>query len=152
MPCMTGAQAIVTSLRAHGVDTVFGLPGGQMDYFFDAMYQEGDALRVIHSRHEQGAAYMAYGYAKSTGRVGTYAVVPGPARDAVPRAGHGLANVAQYHVLGIGNAIGMGGDLAVEDEDLALGWCSPRKRRADPCSRSTSASNGPLRARGCRRC
>ncbi len=78
MPRMTGGQAIVKSLRAHGVDTVFGLPGGQMDYFFDAMYQEGDALRVIHSRHEQGAAYMAYGYAKSTGRVGTYAVVPGP--------------------------------------------------------------------------
>ena len=78
MPRMTGGQAIVTSLRAHGVDTVFGLPGGQMDYFFDAMYQEGDALRVIHTRHEQGAAYMAYGYAKSTGRVGTYAVVPGP--------------------------------------------------------------------------
>ena len=78
MPRMTGGQAIVNSLRTHGVDTVFGLPGGQMDHFFDAMYLEGDALQVIHSRHEQGAAYMAYGYAQSTGRVGTYAVVPGP--------------------------------------------------------------------------
>lgn len=38
----------------------------------------GGAIRIIHTRHEQGAAYMAYGYAKSTGRVGAYAVVPGP--------------------------------------------------------------------------
>lgn len=78
MTKLTGAQAIVKSLIAHGVDTVFGLPGGQLDHLFDAMYLEQDRLRVIHSRHEQGVAYMAYGYAKSTGRVGTYAVVPGP--------------------------------------------------------------------------
>ena len=78
MPRMTGADAIVKTLRAYGVDTVFGLPGGQLDHLFDSMYKEGDALRVINSRHEQGAAYMAYGYAKSTGRIGTYTVVPGP--------------------------------------------------------------------------
>jgi acetolactate synthase-1/2/3 large subunit len=42
------------------------------------MYQQGDELNLIHSRHEQGAAYMAYGYAKSTGKVGVYTVVPGP--------------------------------------------------------------------------
>ena len=75
---LSGAEAIVKSLRAHGVDTVFGLPGGQLDHLFDAMYREGEDLRIIHTRHEQGAAYMAYGYAKSTGRVGTCAVVPGP--------------------------------------------------------------------------
>jgi len=78
MNTMTGAEAIVKSLRAHNVDTVFGLPGGQLDYLFDAMYKEGSNLQVIHSRHEQGVAYMAYGYAKSTGKVGTFAVVPGP--------------------------------------------------------------------------
>lgn len=75
---LSGAEAIIKSLRAHGVDTVFGLPGGQLDHLFDAMYREGEGLRLIHTRHEQGAAYMAYGYAKSTGRVGTCAVVPGP--------------------------------------------------------------------------
>jgi acetolactate synthase-1/2/3 large subunit len=75
---MTGAEAIIKSLRVNGVDTVFGLPGGQLDYLFDAMYKEGENIRLIHSRHEQGVAYMAYGYAKSTGKVGTYAVVPGP--------------------------------------------------------------------------
>ena len=78
MTIMTGAEAIIKSLRVNGVDTIFSLPGGQLDFLFDAMYKEGDNIRLIHSRHEQGAAYMAYGYAKSTGKVGTYAVVPGP--------------------------------------------------------------------------
>lgn len=78
MSTMTGAEAIIKSLRVNGIDTVFALPGGQLDHLFDAMYREGDGLRLIHSRHEQGCAYMAYGYARSTGKVGTYAVVPGP--------------------------------------------------------------------------
>ena len=78
MTTMTGAEAIIESLRLNGVDTVFGLPGGQLDYLFDAMYKQGDDFTLIHSRHEQGVAYMAYGYAKSTGKVGAYAVVPGP--------------------------------------------------------------------------
>ena len=78
MSKMTGAEAIIKSLRQHGVDTIFALPGGQLDNLFDAMYKEGDDLQVVHSRHEQGVAYMAYGYAKSTGKVGVYAVVPGP--------------------------------------------------------------------------
>jgi acetolactate synthase-1/2/3 large subunit len=78
MPKMTGAEAIIKSLRQYGVDTIFALPGGQLDHLFDAMYKEGDDLQLVHSRHEQGVAYMAYGYAKSTGKVGVYAVVPGP--------------------------------------------------------------------------
>lgn len=78
MTQMTGAEAIIKSLRINGVDTVFALPGGQLDYLFDAMYKEGASFRLIHSRHEQGVAYMAYGYAKSTGKVGVYGVVPGP--------------------------------------------------------------------------
>lgn len=78
MTKMTGAEAIIKSLKQNSVDTVFGLPGGQLDHLFDAMYKEGDGLTLIHTRHEQGAAYMAYGYAKSTGKVGAYAVVPGP--------------------------------------------------------------------------
>ena len=78
MTVMTGAEAIVKSLKVNGIDTVFALPGGQLDYLFDAMYKAGDGIRLIHSRHEQGCAYMAYGYARSTGKVGTYSVVPGP--------------------------------------------------------------------------
>ena len=75
---MNGAEAIVKSLQQYGVDRVFGLPGGQLDHLFDAIYKTDGKLKLIHSRHEQGAAYMAYGYARSTGRVGTYIVVPGP--------------------------------------------------------------------------
>lgn len=78
MTALTGAQAIIKSLKVNGVDTVFGLPGGQLDHLFDAMYKEGEDIRLIHSRHEQGCAYMAYGYARSTGKIGAYTVVPGP--------------------------------------------------------------------------
>ena len=78
MTQMTGAQALVKSIRQNGVDTIFGLPGVQLDHLFDAVYREGDSLRLIQTRHEQGAAYMAFGYAQSTGRVGTCTVVPGP--------------------------------------------------------------------------
>ena len=78
MARMTGGQALVKSLRNNGIDTIFGLPGVQMDATFNALYDEGNAIRVIHSRHEQGAAYMAFGYAHATGRVGAYTVVPGP--------------------------------------------------------------------------
>jgi acetolactate synthase-1/2/3 large subunit len=71
-------MAAIRSLIAHGIDTVFGLPGGQLDHLFDALYHHRDRLRLIPSRHEQGAAYMAFGYARSTGRPSVYTVVPGP--------------------------------------------------------------------------
>jgi acetolactate synthase-1/2/3 large subunit len=75
---MTGGKALVEMLRRQGVDTVFALPGVQNDALFVAFYDVGEALRVIHTRHEQGAAYMAYGYARASGKIGAYAVVPGP--------------------------------------------------------------------------
>ena len=78
MAVMTTGEAIVEALIAHGVDTVFGIPGAHMYDFNDALARRADVIRFITTRHEQGAAYMAYGYAKSTGRVGVYTVVPGP--------------------------------------------------------------------------
>ena len=75
---MSGAEALLGQIMANGVDTIFGLPGGQLDHFFDAMHNAGDRLRLFGTRHEQGAAYMAFGYARSTGRPGVYTVVPGP--------------------------------------------------------------------------
>lgn len=78
MTQMTTGQAIVQSLLAHDVDTMFGIPGAHMYDFNDACWEHRDQLRFIVTRHEQGAGYMAYGYAKSTGKVGTYTVVPGP--------------------------------------------------------------------------
>ena len=78
MTQVSGAMALLRGLIAQGIDTVFGLPGGQLDHFFDALYHEQSRVRFIGSRHEQGAAYMAFGYARSTGRPSVYAVVPGP--------------------------------------------------------------------------
>ena len=75
---MTTAEAIVRTLIAHRVDTVFGLPGVQNDALYNAFFDHRDRIRVIHTRHEQGAAYMALGYALSTDRAGVYNVVPGP--------------------------------------------------------------------------
>src|SRR5688500_13084639 len=77
---MTGGQALVGQLLAEGVETVFGLPGVQLDGAFDALYdaQEAGQVRVLHTRHEQATAYMADGYARTTGKVGTCLVVPGP--------------------------------------------------------------------------
>lgn len=73
----TAGQAVIDGLRAHGVETVFGIPGVQTYELFDALRQEG-SIEVISARHEQACAYMALGYAQSTGRTGVYSVVPGP--------------------------------------------------------------------------
>lgn len=75
---LTGGQALVQSLIREGVDTIFGIPGIQLDWAYDALHAERDRVRVVHTRHEQATAYMADGYARSTGKVGVYLVVPGP--------------------------------------------------------------------------
>jgi acetolactate synthase-1/2/3 large subunit len=75
---VSAAQAIVESLIEHGVDVIFGIPGVHTYRLFDALYERRREIRFIGTRHEQGAAYMAYGYAKSTGKVGVYTCVPGP--------------------------------------------------------------------------
>ncbi|HZA65922.1 MAG TPA: thiamine pyrophosphate-binding protein, partial [Geminicoccaceae bacterium] len=78
MPKMTGGEATVQALLAQGVDTLFVLPGVQNDPLFSALYDAAERLKVIVTRHEQAAGYMAYGYAAATGRPGAYCVVPGP--------------------------------------------------------------------------
>ena len=78
MQNITCSDAMVKSLINHGVDTIFGLPGAQTYAFFDALARHRDDINLYTTRHEQGAGYMAYGYAKSTGKVGAYCVVPGP--------------------------------------------------------------------------
>lgn len=74
----TGGMAIVEALIANGVETVFGLPGAQMYPLFDALQQRSDRIRTFGARHEQTCGYMAFGYARSTGRPGVFSVVPGP--------------------------------------------------------------------------
>jgi acetolactate synthase-1/2/3 large subunit len=75
---LTGGQALVQSLKRHGVDTMFVLPGVQLDNTFDALYDEKNSIRLYHTRHEQATSYMADGYARTTGKPGVCFVVPGP--------------------------------------------------------------------------
>ncbi|WP_026380399.1 thiamine pyrophosphate-dependent enzyme [Afifella pfennigii] len=77
MTVMSGGEAIVRQLEKHDVDTVFGLPGAQIYGLFDALARS-NRIRTIGARHEQACGYMAFGYARATGRPGVYAVVPGP--------------------------------------------------------------------------
>lgn len=75
---MTGGQALVAMLKRQGVDTLFALPGVQLDGFFEALWDERDSFNVLHTRHEQATAYMADGYARVSGKEGVCVVVPGP--------------------------------------------------------------------------
>ncbi len=75
---MTSAEAVIATLIGHGLDTIYALPGVQNDLLFEALYKYSNRLRTIHTRHEQGAAYMALGAALATGKPQAFAVVPGP--------------------------------------------------------------------------
>jgi len=83
----TGGEALVDALIAHDVDTVFGLPGAQTYGLFDALHRAQPRVRTIGARHEQACSYMAFGYARSTGRPAVCTVVPGPG---ILNAGAGL--------------------------------------------------------------
>ena len=74
---MTGAEALVASLEAEGVDVVFGYPGGHAIRIYDALY-DSDQVRHVLARHEQGAVHEADGYARATGNVGVALVTSGP--------------------------------------------------------------------------
>lgn len=73
----SGAEIFVEALRHEGVKTVFGLPGGVVLKIFDVLCQQKD-IELVLTRHEQGAAHMAEGYAKATGRAGVVLVTSGP--------------------------------------------------------------------------
>jgi len=75
---MTTGEAVVGALVAHGLDAIYVLPGIHNDDFFDALAKNAAKIRTIHTRHEQGAAYMALGAALATAKPQAYCVVPGP--------------------------------------------------------------------------
>ena len=77
MPHLTGGQAVIAALRAHGVDTIFGIPGVHTLPLYDALLDE-PGLRHVLARHEQGAGYMADGYARVAGKEGVVSVITGP--------------------------------------------------------------------------
>ena len=71
-----GSEIIIEVLQEEGVDVIFGFPGGQIIPFYDALYQS--PIRHILTRHEQGAAHAADGYARATGKVGVCVATSGP--------------------------------------------------------------------------
>ena len=76
-PRMTGAQIVVQALKDHGVDTVFGYPGGAVLPIYDEIFQQNEIHHFL-VRHEQGAVHAAEGYARSTGKPGVVLVTSGP--------------------------------------------------------------------------
>ena len=90
---MTGGQALIRSIYNEGVRVIFGLPGVQLYHAMDALYDMPD-IRFITTRHEQATTYMADGYARAGGQIGTAMVVPGPG---LQNAGAGLGNALHAH-------------------------------------------------------
>ena len=75
---MTGGQALAKQLVMEGVTDIFGVPGVQLDWAIDGLMDVSDHITYRTPRHEQATAYMADGYARTTGRIGVAMVVPGP--------------------------------------------------------------------------
>src|SRR5262245_8842597 len=103
MPKMTGGQALAKSLYREGVRVIFGLPGVQLYHLLDGLYDEPD-IRFITTRHEQTTSYMADGYARAGGGIGTALVVPGPGLQNAS-AGIGTAYAASSPILVVSGQI-----------------------------------------------
>ncbi|HEY4370185.1 MAG TPA: thiamine pyrophosphate-binding protein, partial [Steroidobacteraceae bacterium] len=114
METMTAAEATVASLIAHGIDTMYALPGIHNDQFFEALFKASDHIRTVHSRHEQGAAYMALGAALATNRPQPYCVVPGPGL-----LNTGAALLTAYSM----NAPVLAMIGQIPEDDIGLGYC-----------------------------
>jgi acetolactate synthase I/II/III large subunit len=121
----SGGGAVVAGLEANGVDTLFGLPGIQLDHLFNALHDARDRITVITARHEQGAAYMALGAAQATGAPAAYACVPGPG-FLNTAAALSTAYAVYAPVLALvgqiaGERIGLGGGSAWADANRGFG-------------------------------
>jgi acetolactate synthase-1/2/3 large subunit len=142
---MSAAEATVATLIAHGLDTVYALPGVHNDHLFDAMQRASDTLRVVHTRHEQGAAYMALGAALATGRPQAYAVVPGPGllnSSAALLTAYGmsapvLALIGQIPAAAIGRGIGQLHEITDQHGIIA--------RLVDHCARIDGPREAPAK-------
>src|SRR4030042_2772730 len=75
---ISGADAVMRSLKSEGVDTIFGYPGGAIMPIYDALMDHNDKIRHILTRHEQGAIHAAQGFARVSGKVGVVLATSGP--------------------------------------------------------------------------
>lgn len=103
MPMMKGGQAVVEALIHEGVEVIFGIPGVHTLEIYDALYDRPQ-LRHIVARHEQGAAFMADGYARASGKVGVVVAITGP----------GVTNAST----GLGQAYADGSPLLIISSDV----------------------------------
>lgn len=78
MEKITGSEALLKTLIAEGVDTIFGYPGGAVIPVYDCLYDYRDKIKHVLVRHEQGATHAAQGYARVSGKVGVTLVTSGP--------------------------------------------------------------------------
>src|SRR5688572_3553190 len=74
---MSGAAMVVRALKDHGIEHIFGYPGGAVLPIYDEIFQQSDVQHIL-VRHEQGAGHAAEGYARSTGKPGVVLVTSGP--------------------------------------------------------------------------
>ena len=103
MPRMTGGQALAKALYLQGVRVIFGLPGVQLYHALDGLQGE-PGIRFITTRHEQATTYMADGYARAGGGIGTAMMVPGPGLQNAS-AGIGTAFAASSPILVVSGQI-----------------------------------------------
>ena len=96
MARMTGGQAVVRSLEAEGLNVVFGIPGAHNLHIYDALL-DCPGVRHILTRHEQGAAFMADGYARASGRIGVCLTVTGPGVTNTFTADNSYINITSTH-------------------------------------------------------
>ena len=110
---LTGARLLVDSLKAHGVDTIFGVPGIHNLSIYDALVDE-TAIRLVTTRDERGAGHMADGYARATGRPGVCLTVPGPGvTNALTAIGEAYADSSPVLLL----ASQLASDTAAKDRE-----------------------------------
>ena len=123
---LTGGQALARQLALEGITDVFGIPGVQLDWAVDGLRQVGNQIRYVVPRHEQTTAYMADGYARTTGKIGTCMVVPGPGMlnamaglsTAYACNSRVLAIVGNIHSKSIGKGVGLLHEIRNQSEIL----------------------------------
>jgi acetolactate synthase I/II/III large subunit len=94
-----GGDSVVQALKANGIDVVFGIPGVHTLDIYDALIEDPELIHIL-ARHEQGAGYMADGYARATGKPGTALIVTGPGLTNISTAvGQAYADSAPVFVI-----------------------------------------------------
>lgn len=133
---MTGAEILMESLLAEGIETIFGYPGGQILTVYDKMYGYSDRINHILVRHEQGAIHAAQGYARASDRLGVVVVTSGPGATNVI-TGIADAKIDSTPLLVICGQVGTAalGTDAFQETDL-IGMAGPISKWAVQVSRA----------------